>query len=113
MGGWTANGGLASLTSSPFEMLSIWFKCFSHHDKFHRGRPDLCMTMVRTRVNGKGCRRPGDPDNEPDFYEREYAPSIAPGSEVEIPTEASSVGGLDDESSDMQIDSVEATTVAV
>ena len=26
------------------------------------------MTMVRTRVNGKGCRRPGDPDNEPDFY---------------------------------------------
>ena len=39
-----------------------------HHDKFQRGRPDLCMTMVRTRVNGKGCRRPGDPDNEPDFY---------------------------------------------
>lgn len=26
------------------------------------------MMMVRTRVNGKGCRRPGDPDNEPDFY---------------------------------------------
>jgi hypothetical protein len=71
------------------------------------------MTMVRTRVNGKGCRRPGDPDNEPDFYEREYAPSIAPGSEVEIPTEASSLGGFDDESSDMQVDGVETTPVAV
>ena len=58
-----------------------------HHPNFERGNPDLCLSMVRTRVNGKGCRRPGDPDNEPDFYEMEYAPTIAPGSVVEIPTE--------------------------
>ena len=72
------------------------------------------MTMVRTRVNGKGCRRPGDPDNEPDFYEREFAPTIAPGSEVEIPTEASSPGeNFDDEASDINVDNVETTAVAV
>ena len=37
------------------------------------------MTMVRTRVNGKGCRRPGDPDNEPDFYVDWEATEGSPG----------------------------------
>lgn len=31
----------------------------------------------------------GDPDNEPDFWEMESAPSIARGSVVEIPTDNS------------------------
>ena len=58
-----------------------------HHPKFQRGNPDLCLTMVRIRVNGKGCRRPGDPDSEPDFYEMPYAAKVEPGSVIEIPTE--------------------------
>ena len=55
-----------------------------HHDKFQRGQPELCMTMVRTRVNGKGCRRPGDPDTEPDFYADEVDWNVA-GTEVPAP----------------------------
>ncbi|CAB9517382.1 shock factor protein 4 [Seminavis robusta] len=89
-----------------------------HHDKFQRGRPDLCVSMVRTRVNGKGCRRPGDPDNEPDFYEMEHAPTIGPGGVlIELPTGNSQEDDddMDDnEESEMQIvDNGETSAVAV
>lgn len=56
-----------------------------HHPLFQRGKPELCLTMSRTRVNGKGCRRPGDPDTEPDLYLLEPAPEVPRGSVVEIP----------------------------
>lgn len=59
-----------------------------YHPCFERGDPGLCLSMARTRVNGKGCRRPGDPDNEPDFYEREYASKVEPGTVIEIPMES-------------------------
>ena len=67
-----------------------------HHPNFQRGRPNLCLSMVRTRVNGKGCRRPGDPDAEPSFYEQEYLPAIPNGTVIEIPTDATGVGNDDD-----------------
>ena len=70
-----------------------------HHPCFERGNPDLCLSMARTRVNGKGCRRPGDPDNEPDFYEKEYASKVEPGTVIEIPMESPSGA---DEDSEMQ-----------
>ena len=38
------------------------------NENFLRGKPRLAQQMVRTRVNGKGCQKPGDPSNEPDFY---------------------------------------------
>lgn len=61
-----------------------------HHPSFLRGCSDLCSSMTRTRVNGKGTRRPGNPEGEPDFYEMDAIPPIAPGTIVEFPTEASS-----------------------
>lgn len=74
-----------------------------HHPSFERGNPDLCLSMVRTRVNGKGCRRPGDPDNEPDFYEMKHAPIVVLGSVVEIPTESPTRLTMNtDEDSEMQ-----------
>jgi hypothetical protein len=56
-----------------------------HNPNFHRGKPHLCARMVRTRVNGKGCRKPGNPSNEPDLYSLESLPPIAPGTTIEVP----------------------------
>jgi HSF-type DNA-binding len=39
-----------------------------HHPSFIRGAPDKAASMQRTRVNGKGTRKPGNPLLEPDFY---------------------------------------------
>jgi len=39
-----------------------------YHEFFLRGLPHLCGRMVRTRVNGKGVRKPSNPDSEPNFY---------------------------------------------
>jgi hypothetical protein len=39
---------------------------YNHH--LLRGRPDLAIQIYRTRVNGNGVRRPGNPSNEPNFY---------------------------------------------
>lgn len=58
-----------------------------HHPCFLRGQPELCLGMTRTRVNGNGTRRPGNPDNEPHFYDLEPMPPIAQGSQIEIPRE--------------------------
>jgi HSF-type DNA-binding len=49
-----------------------------HHPSFLRGRPDLAMLIQRTRVNGKGVRRPGNPDKEPDFYSLPFRPPVTP-----------------------------------
>lgn len=68
-----------------------------HHPSFQRGRPNLCLSMVRTRVNGKGCRRPGDPDGEPCFYEQEYLPPIPKGTIIEMPTEVSTWAGNEED----------------
>ena len=62
-----------------------------HHPSFLRGRSDLCSSMTRTRVNGKGTRRPGNPEGEPDFYAMDAMPAIAPGTIIEFPTDASSL----------------------
>lgn len=39
-----------------------------YHKDFLRNRTRQCQRMVRTRINGKGCRQPGNPSAEPDFY---------------------------------------------
>ena len=59
-----------------------------HNANFLRGRPDLALRMQRTRVNGKGTRRPGNPLKEPDFYSLPVLPPIAPGTVIEIPLDA-------------------------
>ena len=40
-----------------------------YHKWFLRGKPSLCNHMVRKRVNGKGCRKPSNPSEEPNFYD--------------------------------------------
>jgi hypothetical protein len=56
-----------------------------HHPHFQRGRPQLCAKMVRTKVNGKGCRKPGNPNTEPDLYSLVTLPFILPGTPIEVP----------------------------
>jgi hypothetical protein len=56
-----------------------------HHAHFLRGQPQLSMRMQRTRVNGKGTRRPGNPMEEPDFSQLVALPRIAAGTKVDIP----------------------------
>jgi len=63
-----------------------------HHVKFQRGNPKLCLKMVRTRVNGKGCRRPGNPNKEPNLYDMDVIPPMIRGTKIEIPVEMPAVG---------------------
>jgi hypothetical protein len=56
-----------------------------HNSNFQRGKPHVCSRMVRTRINGKGCRKPGNPNNEPNLYSFEPLPPIAPGTTIEVP----------------------------
>lgn len=67
-----------------------------HHACFQRGMPQISLKMHRTRVNGKGTRRPGNPNNEPDFYVLDTLAPIAPGTKIEIPVDLPNV---DDEGS--------------
>jgi hypothetical protein len=78
-----------------------------HHPKFLRGHPELSVKMHRTRVNGKGTRRPGNPDTEPNFYAMHPMPPIPRGTVVVIPLDvpvkkgepaSASDGELSDES---------------
>ena len=66
-----------------------------HNPNFQRGKPHMCARMTRTRVNGKGCRKPGNPNNEPNFYSLESLPPIAPGTTIEVPS-----GNPDDDDDD-------------
>lgn len=56
-----------------------------HNANFLRGRPELAVKMQRTRVNGKGTRRPGNPLQEPDLYALPPLPPMEPGTIIEIP----------------------------
>jgi hypothetical protein len=67
-----------------------------HNPNFQRGRPQLCSKMYRTRVNGKGCRKPGNPSSEPNLYFMEALPPIEPGTAIEVPDGFTEVA--DDES---------------
>mmetsp|Transcript_8154 Transcript_8154/g.11746 ORF Transcript_8154/g.11746 Transcript_8154/m.11746 type:complete len:859 (-) Transcript_8154:1336-3912(-) len=69
-----------------------------YHEHFLRGKPRLCQKMVRTRINGKGCRKPGNPSNEPDFYSMKPMAIVPEGTNIEIPKDLiSSPGGPDDD----------------
>eukprot|EP00557_Chaetoceros_sp_GSL56_P008696 CAMPEP_0176496102 /NCGR_PEP_ID=MMETSP0200_2-20121128/11019_1 /TAXON_ID=947934 /ORGANISM="Chaetoceros sp., Strain GSL56" /LENGTH=598 /DNA_ID=CAMNT_0017894041 /DNA_START=961 /DNA_END=2757 /DNA_ORIENTATION=+ len=39
-----------------------------YHELFLRGRPQLCMRMVRQKVKGTGHKQPTDVGSEPNFY---------------------------------------------
>jgi hypothetical protein len=56
-----------------------------YHPQFLRGSPKLVVEMKRTRVNGKGCRKPADPSKEPDLHRLPPMPIIPVGSFVELP----------------------------
>lgn len=45
-----------------------------YHELFLRGRPQLCMRMVRQKVKGTGHKQPTDVGSEPNFY---TMPSLA------------------------------------
>mmetsp|Transcript_3160 Transcript_3160/g.4205 ORF Transcript_3160/g.4205 Transcript_3160/m.4205 type:complete len:541 (+) Transcript_3160:308-1930(+) len=55
-----------------------------YHELFLRGRPQLCMRMVRQKVKGTGHKQPTDVTTEPNFYIMPlmYTPSaLFPGTE--------------------------------
>ena len=83
-----------------------------HHPSFQRGHPELCLGMTRTRVNGKGTRRPGNPEREPHFYDLPALPAIPRGAHVDIPQEVPSrarAASNADEEDDKSIDTSEAS----
>jgi hypothetical protein len=46
-----------------------------YHELFLRSRPDLCRSMIRTRIKGTGIKASSSPDTEPDFYQMEHCPA--------------------------------------
>eukprot|EP00977_Amphora_coffeiformis_P021546 scaffold9455_cov163-Amphora_coffeaeformis.AAC.5 len=52
---------------------------------FQRGKPSLTVHMPRTRINGKGTRRPAIPELEPDLWKDPPLPPIKPGTTVLVP----------------------------
>lgn len=72
------------------------------HEHFLRGKPQLCRQMERTRVNGKGCRKPGNPNAEPNFYQ---LPPMRPASDVVTTSnERASVGTASNSSTPNEIE---------
>jgi hypothetical protein len=69
-----------------------------HHTNFQRGKPQISLRMHRTRVNGKGTRRPGNPSAEPNFYSLGTLPAIVPGTKIEIPVDLPDADVDDEES---------------
>ena len=64
-----------------------------YHELFLRGRPQLCMRMVRQKVKGTGHKQPTDVGSEPNFYTmpsladfHQPPPSIQPSSPIVRPT---------------------------
>lgn len=39
-----------------------------YHEMFLRGRPQLCLRMIRQKVKGTGHKQPADAQTEPNFY---------------------------------------------
>jgi hypothetical protein len=70
-----------------------------HHANFQRGTPQISLRMHRTRVNGKGTRRPGNPAQEPNFHSLGSLPSITLGTKIDIPVDLPNVDDEEEESS--------------
>lgn len=58
-----------------------------YHKNFQRGRPDLAVQIQRTRVNGKGVRKPGNPNQEPNLHALPPLPPVRQGASIELPLE--------------------------
>lgn len=39
-----------------------------YHERFLRGKPEYCKSMLRVRIKGKGSKTPSNPAVEPNFY---------------------------------------------
>ena len=65
-----------------------------YHTHFQRGKPHLCVRMVRSKVNGTGPRKPGNPTTEPNLYSLQPLPAISFGAKIEVPS--GSIGDDDD-----------------
>lgn len=50
-----------------------------YHELFLRGRPQLCMRMVRQKVKGTGHKQPADAQSEPNFYVMPQSEYYSPG----------------------------------
>lgn len=44
------------------------------HPNCLRGHPELCQSIARVKVNGRGCRKPAIPSCEPDLYRMPFMP---------------------------------------
>ena len=53
--------GFSRLTSGPD-------KGGYYHERFLRGKDQLCTTMIRTRIKGTRTKGASDPESEPNFY---------------------------------------------
>jgi hypothetical protein len=56
-----------------------------YHELFLRGRSDLCIRMVRTRVKGNGSKAASSPATEPNFYVMEPCPRPEDGDSGSVP----------------------------
>ena len=57
-----------------------------YHPNFLRGQPESCQQMIRTRVNGNGCRKVTNPFSERKRWIMSPSPPVLPsGAVVEIP----------------------------
>lgn len=54
-----------------------------YHELFLRGRPQLCLRMIRQKVKGTGHKQPADAQTEPNFY---ALPPLTPESQSTSPT---------------------------
>jgi len=65
-----------------------------YHELFLRGRPNLCVQMVRTKVKGTGHKQPSDVTSEPNFYAMPAQPKIdlsVPAVPPQVQTAVSSI----------------------
>lgn len=53
-----------------------------YHELFLKGRPQLCMRMIRQKVKGTGHKLPADTETEPNFYAMPTSPSSSTNNNI-------------------------------
>ena len=49
-----------------------------YHELFLRGKRHLAHRIPRIKIKGKGARKPANPEQEPNFYEKTFLPPTPP-----------------------------------